>query len=377
MLWPMENTESTAQHPGLDDWAVVCRFLPAGWEQAAREQGALKRARGIADAATLLRVLLVHLADGCSLQETAVRVRQAGWCKISSVALFKRLQAAEQWLRWMAERLWRVRSEPVSANSYRIRAVDATTVQEPGSTGTDWRVHYVIDLTNLQCDHFELTDVHGGETFKRIPVASGDLMLGDRAYGTPPGVAHVASQGADVLVRIALHMMSLYSELGEKISLLRHVRGLKVGMVREGAARVQVDDQRIAGRWIAVRRSRQAAELVRERMRRTARRKQRSLSRQALAAADYVFIWMTAPPEALSAEEALALYRVRWQIELAFKRMKSIMGLGHLPKWAETSARAWIHGKLLIALLVERLLDEAETVSPWGYRLVATPQPLA
>jgi hypothetical protein len=374
MLWAME---STAQHPRLDDWAVVCRFLPAGWEQAAREQGALRRARGIADAATLLRVLLVHLADGCSLQETAVRVRQAGWCTISSVALFKRLQAAEQWLRWMAERLWRARSKPASAGSYHIRAVDATTVQEPGSTGTDWRVHYVIDLTNLQCDHFELTDVHGGETFKRIPVASGDLMLGDRAYGTPQGVAHVASQGADVLVRIALHMMPLYSESGEKISLLRHVRGLKIGMVREGAARVQVDDQRIAGRWIAVKRSRQAAELARDRMRRTARRKQRSLSRRALAAADYVFIWTTAPLEALSAEEALALYRVRWQIELAFKRMKSIMGLGHLPKWAETSARAWIHGKLLIALLVERLLDAAETVSPWGYRLVATPQPLA
>jgi SRSO17 transposase len=112
-------------------------------------------------------------------------------------------------------------------------------------------------------------------------------------------------------------------------------------------------------------------------MRRTAKRKQRTLSRQALAAADYVFIWTTAPPGTLSADEALALYRVRWQIELAFKRMKSIMGLGHLPKWAETSARAWIHGKLLIALLVERLLDEAETVSPWGYRLGATPQPLA
>ena len=377
MLWPMESTESTAQPPGLDDWAVVCRFLPAGWEQAAREQGALKRARGIADAATLLRVLLVHLADGCSLQETAVRVRQAGWCTISSVALFKRLQAAEQWLRWMAERLWRARSEPVSAGGYRVRAVDATTVQEPGSTGTDWRVHYVIDLANLQCDHFELTDVRGGETFKRIPVASGDLMLGDRAYGTPSGVARVVSREADVLVRIALHMMPLYNESGEKIALLRHVRGLKVGMVREGAARIQVDDQRIAGRWIAIKRSQQAAELVRERMRRTAKRKQRSLSQQALAAADYVFIWTTAPPEALSAERALALYRVRWQIELAFKRMKSIMGLGHLPKWSETSARAWIHGKLLIALLVERLLDAAETVSPWGYSLVATPQPLA
>jgi SRSO17 transposase len=112
-------------------------------------------------------------------------------------------------------------------------------------------------------------------------------------------------------------------------------------------------------------------------MRRTARRKGRTLSRQALAAAAYVFVWTTVPSEQVSAEQVLALYRVRWQIELAFKRMKSIMGLGHLPKWADTSARAWIHGKLMIALLVERLLDEAESVSPWGYRLAASTQPLA
>lgn len=362
---------------GLDDWGVVCRFLPEGWEEAARTEGALRRARAVPDAATLLRVLLVHLADGCSLQETAVRVRQARWCSISSVALFKRLQASEQWLRWMAERLWRARSEPVSGGRYRIRAVDATTVQEPGSTGTDWRVHYVIDLANLQCDHFELTDVHGGETFKRIPVAAGDLILGDRAYGTSPGIAYVASQGADVLIRMALHMVAVYSESGDEIPLLQHVRGLKVGKVREGAAWVHYDGRRIAGRWIAIKRSRQATELVRLRMRRTARRKGRTLSRQALAAAAYVFVWTTVPPQELSAEQVLALYRVRWQIELAFKRMKSIMGLGHLPKWAETSARAWIHGKLMIALLVERLLDEAESVSPWGYRLASTTQPLA
>ena len=369
--------DATTRFQGLDDWGVVCRFLPDGWEQAARAEGALRRTRGIPDAATLLRVLLVHLADGCSLQETAVRVRQARWCTISAVALFKRLQASEQWLRWMAERLWRARSDPVSGGRYRIRAVDATTVQEPGSTGTDWRVHYVIDLANLQCDHFELTDVHGGETFKRIPVAAGDLMLGDRAYGTPQGIAYVTAQGADVLMRIALHMVPLSSESGDRISLLRHVRGLKVGMVREGTAWVHCDGRRIAGRWIAIKRSRQAAELVRLRMRRTARRKGRTLSRQALTAADYVFVWTTVPSEELSAEQVLALYRVRWQIELAFKRMKSIMGLGHLPKWADTSARAWIHGKLLIALLVERLLDEAESVSPWGYRLAATTQPLA
>ena len=57
--------------------------------------------------------------------------------------------------------------------------------------------------------------------------------------------------------------------------------------------------------------------------------------------------------------------------------MKSILGLGELPKRREDSCRAWLHGKLLVSLLLERLLDEAEHFSPWGYELVATAQPLA
>ena len=95
----------------------------------------------VRDAELLLRLLLVHLADGCSLQETAVRAREAEWCALSAVALFKRLAAAEEWLRWLAERLWRQSARPTAPRDYRTRAVDATTVQEAGSTGTDWRVH--------------------------------------------------------------------------------------------------------------------------------------------------------------------------------------------------------------------------------------------
>jgi len=362
---------------GLDDWAVVCQFLPENWEAAARQTGALRRARGIRDAPTLLRALLVHLADGCSLAETAVRVRAAGWGAVSAVALLKRLRAAEEWLRWLAERLWRGKALPVNWGGYRVRATDATTVQEPGSTGTDWRVHYVINLANLQCEHFELTDVHGGETFRRIPVAPGDLLLGDRAYGTPAGIAHVRSAGADVLVRAAMHMLPLYDESGLKLPVLSRLHTLRVGQAREWPACVHFQQHVWAGRLVAVKRGRQATRWAQRRLRRKARRKQLTLSAAALRAAAYVFVWTSVPAQALTAVEIMELYRLRWQIELAFKRLKSIMGLGHLPKWSDASCRAWIHGKLFIALLIERLLDAAEAVSPWGYRLVAVPQPLA
>jgi len=258
---------------GLDDWAGVCQFLPENWAAAARQAGARRRARGIRDAPTLLRALLVHLADGCSLAETAVRVRAAGWCSVSAVAWLKRVRAAEEWLRWLAERLWRRAATSTNWGGYRVRAVDATTVQEPGSTRTDRRVHYVINLASLQCEHFELTDVRGGETFRRIPVGSGDLILGDRAYGTPPGIAHVRAAGADVWVRAAAHRLPLYGESGLRLPVLQRLRTIRVGQVREWPARVHLEDQVFAGRLVAVKRGRQATRWAQRRLRRQARRK--------------------------------------------------------------------------------------------------------
>jgi hypothetical protein len=56
--------------------------------------------------------------------------------------------------------------------------------------------------------------------------------------------------------------------------------------------------------------------------------------------------------------------------------MKSLLGLGHLPKKDPASARAWLHGKLFVSLLVERMVEAANSFSPWGYRLDTGPESL-
>ncbi len=181
------------------EWALVKELLPSGWQEKARQLGAVRRLRGIGSVEVLLRILLVHLADGCSLQETALRVGQAGLGTISSVGIFKRLRAAGSWLAWMAAGL---RGEIASAVAGRhCVAVDATTVCEHGETGSVYRVHWCVNLASLQCEFFELTDVHGCEKFARFPVAEGDLILGDRGYSNPNGVDYVRGHGGNVLMR--------------------------------------------------------------------------------------------------------------------------------------------------------------------------------
>ena len=63
---------------------------------------------------------------------------------------------------------------------------------------------------------------------------------------------------------------------------------------------------------------------------------------------------------------------------MVFKRFKSLAQLGHLPKQDDESAKAWLYGKLLVALIVEKLVEHACSVSPWGYVLeeFKTPQRL-
>lgn len=360
----------------VDDWKVLRRFLPAGWKGQARRLGALRRARQIRGPTMLLRALLVHLAGGGSLVETAVRLRQAGCCRISSVSLFQRLQAAEGWLRWLAQQLW-TGPAVLTAGRRRVRAVDGTLVREAGRTGSVWRVHFSLDLTTFQCDYFELTDERGGETFRRYPVQAGDLVLGDRVYGTPPGVGHVIAQGGQVLVRINLQRLPLYSPTGRRLSILAKLRRVRRGAAREWPAHVQGAGGSIAGRLVAIRRSRQATRRAQRRLRRKAKKQQDTLSPAALEAARYVFVWTSLASAEYGTEAVLELYRARWLIETAFKRMKSLFGLGQLPKRVDGSARAWIHGKLFVALLVERLIRAAKTVSPWGYPLNGASQPLA
>ncbi len=359
---------TTDESLATENWPILRTFLPKGWKEMARETGALRRARDIPDAESLLRLLLMHVANGYSLAETAARAGELGM-ELSAVAVFKRLRASEEWLRWLAEQQRSNHRLAVESQGRPVRVVDATTVSEPGSTGTDWRVHYVVNLANLQCDFFELTGVEGGETLRRIPVRAGDIMMGDRIYATPVGVAHVKDAQADIVVRLNRQSLPIFDAEENRLNVLRLFRKMKVGQIQEWTTQVKHPGGGwVPGRLIALKRSAEATRLARRRLQINASKRQKKVSPASWAAAQYFFVWTTLA-NSFAAPTVLELYRLRWQIDLAFKRMKSIMGLGHLPKKDPASARAWLHGKIFASLLVELMVEAADAFSPWGYRL--------
>ena len=222
-----------------EDWRILVSMLPPSWQRTARLSGAVERLRGFDSVNEVLRVLLMHVGGGYSLRETAGRAQAAGLAEVSDVTLLNRLRQAEGWLQHLCQALleesgvcWRG-PQP----RRRVRAVDGTVIKEPGPTGSHWRLHYSLRLPELVCDHLLLTPTRGGDTaenLERFPVARGDIILADRGYCHPAGVARIASQGADVIVRLN-SSVPLFAADDQRFALLPELRTLSAaGSLRQG-----------------------------------------------------------------------------------------------------------------------------------------------
>ena len=360
-----------------EDWRLLVSFLPGNWRDLAASTGALKGLRKDKSAENLLRVLLIHLGCGHSLRETAVRARKARLAELSSVALWKRLKKSQDWLQALCIELFRERGVELAGQAgFQVRAFDATTVKEPGKSGSLWRIHYSVRLPSLACDYFKLTETEGpgtGESLRQFPIREGDYLLADRGYSTASGIGCVAQAGGRVTVRVNTGTLAFRTPGGQPFDLLGQVSALDcAGAVQSWAAHVVAPQGlRVRGRVCAIRKTEEAIRIAQQGIRREAARKGRQVQPQTLEFAQYVIVFTTFPAAEFPGAEVLEWYRLRWQVQLVFKRFKSLAELGHLPKHDDESAKAWLYGKLLVALLVEKLIGHATAISPWGYRLAA------
>jgi hypothetical protein len=353
-----------------EDWKVLMSFLPQGWTVKARELGALTRTRNIKSVNVLLRILLIHLADGRSLRETSAIAKQGKLASVSDVALLKRMRNCSDWLNWMSKEFLRKVYPKQSFNgklsNYNLKSVDASVITEPGSTGTDWRLHYCIDLQSLKCDQFNITKPNIGESFKNFKVEKKDLFIGDRAYGRLKGLSYIKKEGGDFIVRMKNKAFSI-SRNGKEFNLLEECNKLKYGEYAEFDIKGYSNEGiEMDLRLCVIKKSKTQGEAAIKKAKRGASKGRRNIGNETLELQRYIIILSSLPKE-ISTEEILDTYRYRWQIEIAFKRLKSILGLGHLPKIDEESCKAWLNGKIFVAMLAQAIVDEGQHFSPWGY----------
>lgn len=348
------------------DWAgVVARLGGAETlNHTARETKAFVRPREIRNAVDLLRLILAYCLGERGLRLTAAWATSVGLVDVSNVALLYRLRQCGDWLALLVGQALSA-AAPKASQGRLIRIIDATTVPKKGRNGRKknevWRIHSAFDLPQERFGHFELTDQQEGETLDRIPAIAGEIRLADRAYLQPERMANLIKAGADFVIRAGWKSARWLDCKGRALDLIAELRkAAKRGLID---CPIWIKPKRgevLALRLVAIKKPPQAAAEARRKAHRTAQKGGHQLSKQTLEAADWVILVTSLAPDDFTTDDVLALYRLRWRIELGFKRLKSLIGLKGPPGTDERSARPHILAHLLVILLLEPLVDELE-----------------
>jgi hypothetical protein len=328
----------------------------------ARETRAFVRARGVGSAIDLLRLTLSYCLGQVGLRGTAAWAEAMGLASVSDVALLGRFRNTTLWLSRLIGHVL-ARDCPDAAKGRLIRILDGSSVAKAGrnAKGTNglWRIHASFALPVEQFDFLELTDETGGERIDRVPVVCGELRLADAAFLQVDQIGEVMQQGADVLVRGSWRHARWLDENGRRIDILTELKKVEgKGRLDCGMWLGRQKGKPIKMRVVALHKPPAAVAEARRKAKMAAKKQGRQVSEQTLYACEWVILVTSLTQEAFSTEDVFKLYRMRWRIELAFKRLKSLIGLRSPPAKDPALARSWILAHLLMILLVEPLTDE-------------------
>lgn len=350
------------------EWAYLVGLLPVDLDKLAKDTGAIQRRRSVSSGEQLLRLALAYATGDWSVRQTAAMATTLGARRISDVAVLNRLRGCPEFLRSLVSKVLAERVQLNADVSLKVCLVDATCVSSPRHREI-WRLHVSYDLASQQLSEVDVTTVAGGETLTRFQVNPDRLYVADRAYGTPPGLLHLLAAGARFVVRITPQQLPLLTPAGKSFNVIEWLQQLPA--VGPGACEVRIAGSEASLQLVAIRKSPEATRRSVRRAQREAQRKRSQVRGDSLILAGYVLVLTNCA--GFTPEQILEIYRFRWQIELAFKRLKSLLNLDQLRAHDPDLAQAYLLGKILAALLVEDLTRRALLFSPWGYRLPAPP----
>lgn len=344
--------------------ARLIKEMPEDYEQACYETKAMQRKRGVTAPGDLMMLALFHLLNGCSLVEISAMAKLAKLGELSDVAFMKRFEQCNEWFKKILSETvtngFTAYRKPEQMEKYRVIAVDASDVTEKGRSGRVYRLHYALDLYRMESLQYKITTQQTGETLRNFEVSANDLFIADRAYGTLSGIQHCLEYGGNFILRLRSNCFKITDGQGETVDLQERLKSARGGEVIDIKAYADGNEgKKISLRICARRKTSEDVARSNERLRRRGSKKQIVPQKETYAFNEYIVL-VTALPEDILAEQVLETYRLRWQVEMYFKRLKSIMDFGELPKKRPGSVIAWLNGKLMVAVLMEKILGQSD-----------------
>lgn len=338
----------------------ILEIMPEGWKEAAKTEKALIRGRNIKTPEELLRLNFLYQTHGGSYGLTSaltqISENQEG---LNKTAVEKRIVNSADWLKWLCEKLSRQEGflvePPEYLKGYRVNVVDASDYSCNGSRVADFRFHYMMDLFTMNTTEMYFTKASEGETLTRYTqIKENDIIIADRGYCSITEIRHVIEHKGDYVIRMRSNSFNLYRKDGTKFDLTEELKkdytpGRKIDInlfIKNGKEMIPIRVCAIAKSDEDVRKS--------ERHMKKSNHSRRPLSELQTVWSHFV-VAVTSLNDKFSTIQILELYRMRWQIELVFKRFKSIFGGREFTARKEKSVKAWFYGKLLIAIICETL----------------------
>jgi hypothetical protein len=342
----------------------------------ARSTGAIVRRRAIREGSQLLHLALQYATAG-SLRRTAAWGDAALDVALSDVALLGRLRQTQtgDFLEGLVGQLLAQAADAQLGASWEgppIRLVDASIFAGVGGQ-TQLRLHASYDPFAQRFERLELTPVAEGEALSHADLRPGMIAVADRNYAKAPQIRQAIERGAFFLLRTSLHSLRLLDpETGERLESRHLLKVLgKKASVQMQALLVDAKRQKsqppaapVTIRLIILKATKAQAKRELKRIDRSRSKHGAAPRQDTKDMAKIVLLATNLEPGSWPASRLIPLYRLRWQIELAFKSLKSTFQMRQPPSKDPQLLRSWLLANLAAALLADRLAQALEGVFP-------------
>lgn len=350
----MNDMGIDSPHARIGDLLVARLGGAEALEASARLHGAFQRARKIKSAVDLLGLLMSYAPGGRSLRVTAAEAAARDIAELCDVSLLERFQRCGPWLMALCSELLARGAAPIAGFEGRVRLIDGSLIKGPGKSR--WRLHLCYDAGAERMADLALTTMKQGEKLERVRLQPGEIAIFDRGYPHADSLRKVRQDGNELLGRVTWNSLNMRDGENRPLDWPK----LLAQAAREGSVDIAVTVHKPRGRFeplplrlVILPKPADAATSARKKAAKTASKNQHHVDPRTLQAAECMILITSLDAAAFPPQRLADLYRVRWQIELAIKRLKSILHIDRLPAKDPDLARTWIAAHLLLALLID------------------------
>lgn len=332
-------------------------------EATARQFKAIQRVKKVRSAEDLLRLAMIWGPGRQSYRETAALAAHGKIVDMSDKGVVGRMRKAGDWLAHILASLLAARTSRPRADALDVSVIDGSVICSPGK-GQDWRPHARYDADQGRFSDLVLTTTRDAERAGRTPARSRQITIMDRGYARVRSFQDVSREGGDFIARTGWRQLVFHDAKKRRVDLmaLLRQRRLRGGRFAERAVWVNGIDRPL--RLIIQPLPPEIAARQRAKRARTANKKSHQLDPRTAEAAGFLMLVTSLPVRGHSTRRVLDRYPDRWQVEIGFKRVKTLGGIDELPAADPDLARTWLLAHLIAIVLIDDLVNEIVAFPP-------------